>query len=110
MGVSEANEPRRVHRALTDAVDPAVPARLERGLVENLDLEPGLPGDLVGLGSERIRIQVRWAGIHQVPDQRYRLGEHLSPVDGTSHVVARGDERQVRSWLTVLPVPAEVVA
>src|SRR5215472_13196305 len=99
-----------MHRTLTDAVDSAVPACLQRGLVEYLDLEPGLSGDLVGLGGERFWIQVRGAGVHQVPDQGYRLADHLGPVERTGHVPAVRDERQVRGWLAVLPVPAEVIA
>src|SRR5215469_17278322 len=99
-----------MHRTLADAVDAAVPACLQRGLVEHLDLEPGLPGDLVGLGGERFRIQVRWAGVHQIPDQVYRLADHLSPAERTGNVLVGSDQRQVRGGLAVLPVPAEVIA
>ena len=77
VGVGEADQARRVDRALADADDAAVAAVGERLLVQHLDAQPGRAAatrSAISANSAGHRSDGR--GVDQVADERDRLGEH----------------------------------
>ena len=89
-GVAQPDQPRRAHRALADAGEAAVAAVGQRLLVQDLDVQPAGPGDLLGRRGEALRVQVGRAGVDQVAHQRDRVGEDLPAAHGAGHGAVAG--------------------
>ena len=82
VGVLEPDQARRVRRAHAHREDAAEPLLGQVVLVEHLHAQAVRRGHLLGRRGQVGRDQVGGSGVHQVADQRHRVGQDPGPADG----------------------------
>ncbi len=94
MAVGQPDQTGRVHRTLTDAGQTAVAALGQGALVQDLDLQAGLFGDLLRDRGQVLGDQVGRGGVDEVAGEGDGVGQDTGALGGLGGAVGLADQGQ----------------